>query len=552
MKQNRSSGFSYTSYQQGQTCNAARAPFTPTSLEELQEIVQNAARNNYTLKALGNRHSTTDMICTEGVPIHMDQINHFNYDVTTELARVGAGSTVYNFMEQLHKNGRTIYGLPSYGDVTVGGATGTSGHGSNLRGAATISDQIVSVIIVDGLGNIRNVTDPETIRAFRVHLGLLGIIYELTIKTVPQFKLHIRNYPVPDRILWSGGELTELIRSNEHFQFWWFPTAREVILSVGNSVPISTPGNCQTYLISESPAGTSLGFATAIETMQEGMDHLGMFLIQGFTKLSLYQQVIGKSPIFTEDGKTLCNTAVGFNHRMVSNRCNECAWNHGNASLLQQDYEIIVPLSELQGALHTLRSIMQEQPVEFPLTGIYFRFLSSSDALMSINSDQESVAIEWMLVPRADRYSDAILGLPSIQAFTQAVIEKHKGRTHWAKNGLYFTNPQLVREKYEHLPTFVRHMEEFDPQGIFLNDFGRRIRFDSETRIRDPRVKHCALLDHCICRNDLDCGDGSGSSYRCNLLQGYRVCRENPKTYEGVKGQVLRDFLNLIKPDQPT
>lgn len=353
-------------------------------------------------------------------------INHFRYDSITKLATVGAGTSLGTFLRHLHDRGRTVYGLPSYLDITIGGALGTGAHGTSIRYPATVSDQIVGIVMVDGLGNIRNITDREALKAFKTHLGLLGIVYEVTFTTQPQYKFHIRNYPQPDNVLWKGEEIMRVAMSNERFQFFWFPTANTVVMSVGNRVPLNTTGNCQTYFVSEGPRSMTEPLSEALERMQEGMDHLGFFTIQSLAKLSLYQKVPGRSPIFTTNGKTFCEPAIGYSHQMLANRCVECPWQHGNASVFEFEFAVIIPLSELQGSLNTMRELLQEYPMELPLTGMLFRFLPPSDGLMAINSDRPSVAIEWVLVPRKERFKNAMLGISVSQAMVQALVSYYK------------------------------------------------------------------------------------------------------------------------------
>jgi len=67
-------------------------------------------------------------------------------------------------------------------------------------------------------------------------------------------------------------------------------------------------------------------------------------------------------------------------------------------------------------------------------------------------------------------------------------------------------------------------MNKFDPNGIFMNNFGRRIK-GLDTKIDlDPKVNRCALLDNCLCESDSDCG----VNQICGTIPGYPdkpVCR---------------------------
>ncbi len=66
-------------------------------------------------------------------------------------------------------------------------------------------------------------------------------------------------------------------------------------------------------------------------------------------------------------------------------------------------------------------------------------------------------------------------------------------------------------------------MNKYDPNEVFINSFGRRIKKTGTKVDIDPMVKHCALLDYCFCTMDGDCGD----SQTCTTLPGYeyKVCQ---------------------------
>lgn len=60
-------------------------------------------------------------------------------------------------------------------------------------------------------------------------------------------------------------------------------------------------------------------------------------------------------------------------------------------------------------------------------------------------------------------------------------------------------------------------MKKFDPEQIFLNNFGRRI-LKTGTKIDiDPLTTRCALLDNCFCSRNDDCAVGQ----TCTTLPGY-------------------------------
>jgi len=65
-------------------------------------------------------------------------------------------------------------------------------------------------------------------------------------------------------------------------------------------------------------------------------------------------------------------------------------------------------------------------------------------------------------------------------------------------------------------------MQKYDPNGIFLNKFGRRILDLSNEMNVDPSVKRCALQDYCICSKNSDCT----SLQSCGMVSGYPACQD--------------------------
>lgn len=146
----------------------------PNSEEEIVAIVKEAITRGVTVKPFGARHSQTDIICTEGIPVDVRGIRFSRMNDDGVTATFGSGINIRDATEFLRKNGRGLRTTPAYGNITLSGAIGTGAHGSTIRYNASISSQVVGLTIVDGMGNVRKISDPNELRSFRVNLGLLG------------------------------------------------------------------------------------------------------------------------------------------------------------------------------------------------------------------------------------------------------------------------------------------------------------------------------------------------------------------------------------------
>lgn len=425
MVQAQMTDYIYQSYQRSVTCVSQFPPREPRNLSEIQDIVRYASARNLNLKVIGNRHSISDCICTDGIPVNLSHITHFSYNPKTKTAIGGAGLEVGDFFEKMHEFGRGISGSPTFAGITLGGAIAIGSYGTGLRYPSSLSEQIVSMTVVDGRGQILKITkDEEDFKAFRVNLGLLGIVYEVEIATQPQYKLHVRHFPISDKIIYNGTDLVKIAREHDTFQFWWFPTSSQLVLGIGSRVPVHQTGNCETRYIPNISWLTSNAFSVAVEAFQAAKDDIGLFHVQSYAKLGLYKEVPGRDPIFVEeDGETPClETAIGYGHRMISNKCRDCAWDRGPRPLTPEEGNIVIPLNKLMPAMRTLGEIFKNQLVQFPLNGIYFRFLRTGDAYMAVNGGgSEWVSIEWVTVPRWDR-SQPMVGISAYQIMGQILV----------------------------------------------------------------------------------------------------------------------------------
>jgi len=111
--------FHYTSVQTTPFCTPSSEIVAPKSLSELEHLVAEAFKTGGAIKPLGARHSVTDIICTEGTPVSMEnfKIMLMNQDGT---ATFGAGVTFGEAHSFLETNGRSLIQSPFYNGITIG------------------------------------------------------------------------------------------------------------------------------------------------------------------------------------------------------------------------------------------------------------------------------------------------------------------------------------------------------------------------------------------------------------------------------------------------
>lgn len=196
---------------------------------------------------------------------------------------------------------------------------------------------------------------------------------DVTVRTVPLFKMSVRNSVENEAILLDGRAIQW---ANEHdwFEMWYFPSSRSVIVSKGNYTTEVETGNATTNLIPDQTSGEIMSARDAFETLQGTRNKRGLYAIQDFTQFSLYQDVVGKPAFYSENGgRTIKNPATGYAWQLQSNKCvDKCPWDNGNNSVNPEESAMAFDIQELPGIIKTMKSILSQVQATFTMIGVFF------------------------------------------------------------------------------------------------------------------------------------------------------------------------------------
>jgi FAD-linked oxidoreductase len=197
---------------------------TPATREELAEVVRRAADRGLAVRASASGHSFTEIALTDGVMVRCDRLNRvLSADAETGLVKAEAGIVLRELNRRLHGLGRAFENLGDIDRQTLAGAISTGTHGTGAR-FTSISAQVEALELVLADGSVLEISaagDPSALEAARIGLGALGLIYAVTIRTVPAFRIDRLDNPKPlDETL---ARLDELNEANDHFEFYVFP-----------------------------------------------------------------------------------------------------------------------------------------------------------------------------------------------------------------------------------------------------------------------------------------------------------------------------------------
>jgi L-gulonolactone oxidase len=175
-----------------------RTLVTPESVEDLVEIMTDEVRFPSPVRPAGSMHSTARMNGDDGGTMvdmkAMNRILHFTEDAVT----VEAGATYIVVSEALKARGLQFHVTTEIGNVTLGAMACAATKDSSFPGGfGQVSSYVTAVRLVTPQGKLREITEaenPKEMQIIRSSYGLLGIIYEVTIKMRPTTALAVRHY----------------------------------------------------------------------------------------------------------------------------------------------------------------------------------------------------------------------------------------------------------------------------------------------------------------------------------------------------------------------
>jgi FAD/FMN-containing dehydrogenase len=210
----------WTNWARQQRCAPERI-VRPRSEEELVSAVTGASR----VKLAGSGHSFTDIACTDGVMIDMSCMTRA-LSVDGSEVTVEAGVTLHDLGEELRSRGLAMENQGDVDPQTLAGAISTATHGTGA-GYGNLSSQVSGVRLVDGTGEVRDITGGDELRAARVSLGALGAISAVTLRCVPAFTIHRIDEPRPlDDVL---VRFDELVDAHDHWEAFVMPYTRRAL-----------------------------------------------------------------------------------------------------------------------------------------------------------------------------------------------------------------------------------------------------------------------------------------------------------------------------------
>ncbi|HVG19999.1 MAG TPA: D-arabinono-1,4-lactone oxidase [Blastocatellia bacterium] len=411
----------------------------------------------------------------------------------------------------LHSNKHEDLALASMGpapDITLGGFIANGCHGTGWE-QPTVADLIfgIEVMTVDVTGNVltkaytvnQEIADilnqnqitkataqpsPDIISALRVSLGALGVITKLVFQLVPMFNVaHLDEYVDLDQVFPSSGDTTNLetlVTSSDYVEIFWFPFTTQLWIKRYSKIDAPTQHELKVigfdFITSEMAAltGSLLGdwfrlFPSATPLTLQVFFFALKELMRRELKSFKFDDDFDKS----QDPIVKVRDAYLYQTKYFTN-------------LLDFSYTIPIVQTQTTPAKYDFSKVidawnnvisqikvMQDEDVYPVNLNVHIRFIKNSNSLLSPAGQAEATThtcyIEYL------SFSQQLCGYADFTKVVGPEWANYGGLPHWAK--IFQLVPSAYADAHEKLQNrgslqpFLNVRQEFDPSGIFMNDF---------------------------------------------------------------------------------
>ncbi len=428
----------WTNWGKNQYCTPANL-YHPSTIKEVQTIIRNALKKNETIRFFATSHSWSALINCNDSLIDTKKFNHvLSINLTNNTIRVESGTIIKDVVTTLAEHGLALSNQGFITAQTIGGAICTATHGTGKTG--TLSDFVLGVDIVDGLGNYHSFNrqeHPDILKALSVNIGTLGFIYAVTLQCEPLFLLkHQRNV-----LSWDNFNLLydELYETHDYCMFMAHPTKQNGLFYSWNRTNEPLTRNFATHLpetILMSKFTQMVG-PTVVRTLPE--------LSSEFIN-NIWFKALEKKDHIEYSYKSLSPIAHPYE--------------------FEKDYiesEIAIPFQHFNEAINTIRELfVAYEQAAHPIVGfITIRFCPGfKHGFLNPNYGRKTAYINLTIINHFPVYE-------CFKEFAE-LMKQYNGRPHWAK--IHFLDKDYLHTVYGNtIDTFNQIREQLDPHHIFSN-----------------------------------------------------------------------------------
>ena len=409
----------------------ARTIHEPASVDEVRAIVRTVGRRSGRVRALGTRHSFSDVADTDGDLLSLAALpGRFEVDASARTVTVDAGVRFGALAPALDEAGFALHTMASLPHISVAGAVATATHGSGVtRRNLSAAVDAMELVTADGdLVRFDRREDPDAMDGAVVSLGALGIVTALTLAVVPAYAMRQDVYedlPI-DVFRERFDEIAGMAESVSFFTGWRGPTIDQV------------------WVKSRVEPGSAVDLPDRVH---------------GAARATVQRHPIrGLDP----SAATPQLGAVGrWYERLPHFRLD-----HTPSSGDELQAELFVDRRHASDAFLALDRMRDELAPLVQVSEI--RTIAADGLWLSPAYRRDSVAFHFTWVPDAEAVGPMLRRV-------EVALEPFEPRPHWGK--LSSIPPDAVRARYERSSEFVTLAVRLDPTGVFRNAFVERFLF---------------------------------------------------------------------------
>jgi L-gulono-1,4-lactone dehydrogenase len=411
---------------------------TPATTDEVAAAVKTAVADGLTVRAIGSGHSFTGAAVAPGLQIRPDRLDGvLSVDAESGLVTVEAGIPLHRLNPMLARHGLAMEILGDIDRQTIAGAVSTGTHGSGER-FRSISNQIRALELVLADGSVVTCSreeQPDLFEAARVSIGALGVITKVTLQCVPLYALHAVDAPMPLDETLEG--LDELVASNDHFEFFWFPHTTTALTRRFQRLPGDAELNPMSTLARtlDDKIVTNIGFEALLRVGTRFPR-----LVPGITRFVT-------RAVSTRDFTDLAPNVFA-----------------SDRDVRFREGEYAVPRAAIGDVLRELRQWVDthDEKVSFPFE---VRFVKSDDIWLSPAYDRDVAYVAFHQYHR----------MPHERWFSvcEDILGAADGRPHWGK--MHRLTAADLAERYPRFGDFTALRDDLDPTGVFANPYVDRV-----------------------------------------------------------------------------
>jgi L-gulono-1,4-lactone dehydrogenase len=409
----------------------------PSSEDEIRQLVGDARKRWGRLKVVGAGHSFTDIACTDGVHVSLDDYNNvLDVDRRNNRVTVQAGIRLRELNEALAREGLAMSNLGDIAYQSIAGAisTGTHGTGRTFGNIATFVREI-TMVLADGSGlRCAPDADDDVFKAAQISLGALGVLSTVTLQCEPAFSLRaVEDAKKLDDVL---GGLDELFDTNEHFEFYWFPHTSRAWTKQNNRTTDPPTKRRPWKEFQNDIVMSNVAFGAICRMGRRRPDRIPDLM------------------------KRLVAPGVGRIRRV--SRSDLVYTSPRLVRFAEMEYAI--PRQHAREAIEGVKKVIESNDfkVNFP---IEVRVVAPDDILLSPAHGRETCYIAVHLYQGMDHE-------PYFRAVEELMMG-FDGRPHWGK--LHYRDAASLRQTYPRFDDFVAVRDALDPTGLFRNAYLDRV-----------------------------------------------------------------------------